>query len=133
MSETMDPTGWSALLLGLFALAAAIGALRNEGSWKVMIEEIERSPSLQLLAGFAEMVAGAILYIANPWVPADLLTCVMKAIGGFMMVEALAVTAMSDLYFQFWLKSFAHFLKGWAVFTLLFGLALTAAGMFRFA
>ena len=92
MSETLEPTAWSALLLGLFTLAAALGALRNPGAWTTMIEEIEKSPSLQLLAGFAEMIAGAILYLANPWIPADLLTCVMKAIGGFMMVEALAVS-----------------------------------------
>ena len=132
MSETLEPTAWSALLLGLFTLAAALGALRNPGAWTTMIEEIEKSPSLQLLAGFAEMIAGAILYLANPWIPADLLTCVMKAIGGFMMVEALAVTAMSDLYFQFWLKSFGRFVRGWAIATLVFGLLLTAAGMLRF-
>lgn len=132
MTETLEPTAWSALLLGLFTMAAAIGALRNPGSWKTMIEEIERSPSLQLLCGVVEMMAGAILYLANPWLPDDLLSCVMKALGGFMMVEALAVTAMSDVYFQFWLKSFTHFLRGWALFTLAIGIALTGAGMLHF-
>nr|WP_294851200.1 hypothetical protein [uncultured Sphingomonas sp.] len=131
MTETMDPTAWSALLLGLFTLAAAIGALRNPGSWKAMMDEIERSPALQMLCGFAEMIAGAILYLANPWVPDDILTCIMKAIGGFMMVEALAVTAMSDVYFQFWLKSFTRFQRGWALFTLLLGIGLVTSGMLR--
>ena len=28
--------------------------------------------------------AGALVYLANPWVPADLLACVLKAVGGEM-------------------------------------------------
>lgn len=133
MGETMDATGWSALLLGLFTLAAAIGAFRQPGLFKAMIEEIEKSPALQLLSGLAEMVAGAIIYLANPWAPADLLTCIMKALGGFMMLEALAVIAMSDLYFHFWLRSMSHFQRGWALLTGVMGLLLTAAGMLRFS
>lgn len=132
MTETLEPTAWSALLLGLFTIAAAIGALRNPGSWKVMIEEIERSPSLQLLCGVVEMMAGAILYLANPWLPEDLLSCIVKALGGLMMVEALVVTAMSDAYFQLWLKSFARYTKGWAMITLAIGIGFTATGMMRF-
>lgn len=132
MTDTFEPTAWSALLLGLFAIAAAVGALRSPGAWKTMLDEIEKSPSLQLLGGLVELVAGALIYLANPWVPTDLLSCIMKAIGGVMMAEALAVTAMSDLYFHFWLKSFARFQKGWALVTLLLGLLLTGSGMLRF-
>lgn len=130
---TIDPTAWTAILLGLFSLAAAAGALRQPGLWQKMIEEIEKSPALQLLAGLVELVAGAILYLANPWDPGDLLTCVMKAIGGFMMIEALAVTAMSDLYFHFWLRSMSHFQRGWAILTGLMGLALSVAATIRLA
>lgn len=132
MPAQMDLTAWSAALLGLFALAAAIGAFRQPGVWQTMIGEIEKSPALQLTCGFMELTSGALVYLVNPWVPADLLACVMKALGGLMMVEALVVLAFSDLYFQLWLKNLALMHRGWAVATLVFGLALAVAGMLRF-
>jgi hypothetical protein len=132
MPEVIDTTAWSAALLGLVALFAAIGALRKQGAWQTMIGEIEKSPALQLVSGFMEMTAGAAIYLANPWVPADVLACVMKAIGGLMMVEALMVLGFSDLYFQFWLKNLSAMQRGWAAVTLVAGLVLAVGGMIRF-
>lgn len=132
MQETFDATAWSAALLGLVALFAAVGALRTPGAWQKMIGEMENSPSLQLVSGFMEMTAGALIYLANPWVPADLLACAMKAIGGFLMVEALVVLGFSDLYFQLWLKNLAVMNRGWAWATLVYGLVLATLGMMRF-
>lgn len=132
MPEVIDTTAWSAALLGLVALFAAIGALRKPGAWQTMIGEIEKSPALQLVSGFMEMTAGAAIYLANPWLPADLLSCVMKAIGGFLMIEALVVMGFSDLYFQLWLKNLSVLSRGWAWATLVYGLTLSVAGMMRF-
>lgn len=125
-------TGWSAVLLGLYTLSAGIGALRNPRAWQSMIEEVNRSPALQLLCGLLELVVGALVYLANPWVPADVLSCVMKAMGGIMMIEALVLVAFCDIYSQFWLKNLTHMYRGWALFTVALGLALTVAGGFRF-
>lgn len=132
MENSFDPTGWSATLLGLFAIAVAIGALRQPGIWGKMVDEIEASPALQLLCGFAELFIGAAIYIANPWNSADLLSMVMKAIGGLMMIEALIVMAISDLYFQTWLKNLAAMRRGWPLVTLIIGMVLAGAGMVRF-
>lgn len=132
MQESMDPTAWSALLLGLAALAAGIGALRKPGIWLTMIEEIEASPALQFLCGMMELVIGALVYLANPWVPADLASCVMKGLGGLMMTEALAIIAVCDVYTQLWLRSLGNFHRGWAMFTTLLGGALALLGMLRF-
>lgn len=132
MDQAFDPTAWSATLLGLFGVAVAIGALRQPGIWGRMVGEIESSPALQLLCGFVELFVGAAIYLLNPWVPADLLATMMKAVGGLMMAEALVVMAISDLYFQTWLKNLAAMRRGWPLFTLLVGLVLAGAGMVRF-
>ena len=57
---------------------------------------------------------------------------VMKSIGGLMMAEALVVMAISDLYFQTWLKNLAAMRRGWPIITLLIGIAVAAAGILRF-
>ncbi|MCP5397007.1 MAG: hypothetical protein H6918_09825 [Sphingomonadaceae bacterium] len=133
MPDTFDATGWTATLLGLFGLAAAIGALRQPGTWQTMIGEIEKSPALQLVSGFIELFVGAAIYLTNPWAgQTDLLATVMKAIGGLMMAEALMVMAFSDIYFQMWLKNLAAVHRGWAWVTLLAGAGLAVAGMMRF-
>jgi len=132
MAEIYDATAWSGTLLGLFTLFAAVGALRKPGIWQTLVQEIEKSPALQLLSGGLEMLAGAILYFANPWVPSDVFACIMKALGGLMMLEALAVLGFCDLYFHFWLKNLSFMHRTWSIVTLICGLALSAAGMARF-
>ncbi|MFV0643892.1 MAG: hypothetical protein ACK5NN_05245 [Sphingomonadaceae bacterium] len=132
MLDTIDITAWSATIMGLFCIASAIGALRQPGSWQTMVREIDRSPALQMIAGFMELFTGAAIYLLNPWVPADILSCIMKAIGGLMLLEAMTVMALSDIYMQLWLKNLAAIHRGWALVTLLAGLGLAAGGMLRF-
>ena len=132
MSETIDPPAWSALMLGLAALSAGLGALRKPGIWLTMLEEIEASPALQFLCGMMELVVGVMVYLANPWIAADPLSCVMKGLGGLMMVEALAIIAVCDLYTQLWLRSLTNFHRGWAGLTAVYGAVLTVLGMLRF-
>ena len=117
MTNTVDPTAWSALLLGLTAMFAGIGALRKPGAWRVMIEEVEKSPALQFVCGMLELLIGGLVYMANPWVPSDLLACVLRAMGGLMMIEALAILGFVDIYTQFWLRSLSHMHRGWAMTT----------------
>lgn len=127
-----DFTAWSSLLLGLAALAAGAGALRQPGMWQTMIGEVEGSPALQFLCGMLELVVGALVYLANPWAAHDLLTCILKTMGGLMMAEALAILAACDLYTQMWIRSLGNFHKGWASMTTLMGLVLTVIGLARF-
>jgi hypothetical protein len=131
MQDFGDPTGWSSLLLGLAALAAGAGALRQPGVWQTMIGEVEGSPTLQFVCGMMELVVGSLVYLANPWVPTDLATCLLKALGGLMLVEALAILFACDLYTQMWLRSLGNFHRGWAGITTALGLALTILGMVR--
>lgn len=131
--EAIDVTGWSALLLGLTALFARIGALRKPGAWRTMLEEVERSPALQFLCGMLELLIGAVIYLANPWLPADLLSCVLKAMGGLMMAEALMILGFVDIYTQFWLRSLTHMHRGWALSTVALGLGLSVMGALHLA
>ncbi len=131
MNDTIDLTAWSGLVLGLTALFAGIGALRKPGAWRTMLEEVENSPALQFLCGMLELVVGAVVYLINPWVPADLLSCVLKGMGGLMMIEALVILGFVDIYSQFWLKNLTHMHRGWATATSLFGLGLAIASALR--
>ncbi|WP_338465949.1 hypothetical protein RXV95_10240 [Novosphingobium sp. ZN18A2] len=133
MGEVLNTTGWSALLMGLFTVSAATGALRKPGIWQKLVQEVEESPALQMVSGLLELFAGATIYLLNPWVPTDLVACIMKTLGGLMMIEALAVVGFSDIYFHFWLKNLSHMHKGWASVTFVVGLGLTVLGMVRLA
>lgn len=132
MDNLTDMTGWTALALGLFTLFAAIGAFRKPGVWQQVVKEIEESPALQLVSGMLELVTGTAVWLLNPWIPADILTCIMKSLGAAMVIEALFVIGFSDLYFHFWLRNLSHMHRGWAVVTLLCGAVLTIAAMMRF-
>jgi uncharacterized protein YjeT (DUF2065 family) len=132
MMTPFDATAWSGLLLGATALFAGIGALRKPGAWRTMLEEIEQSPTLQFVCGMLELLIGALVYLANPWIPADLMTCLLKALGGVMMIEALAILGFCDIYTQFWLRSLTHMHRGWALTTTAFGFALTLVSLLRF-
>ena len=132
MQDMGDPTAWSSLLLGLAAMAAGAGALRKPGMWQTMIGEVEGSPALQFLSGMLELAVGAAVYLANPWLPVDLLTCLLKSLGGLMMAEALAILFACDLYSHLWLRSLGNFQRGWAGATTALGLGLTIVGLGRF-
>ena len=133
MPTALDFTAWSSLLLGMAAMFAGIGALRKPGIWRDMLVEIEGSPTLQFLCGLLELLVGAMVYLSNPWLPqSDLLACFMKALGGGMMIEAIAILGFCDIYTQFWLRSLTHMHRGWAMTTLAFGLALNVLGAIRF-
>jgi uncharacterized protein YjeT (DUF2065 family) len=132
MQDNMDPTAWSSLLLGLAAFAAGAGALRQPGMWQTMIGEVEDSPALQFVCGMLELVVGSLVYLANPWIPHDIATCILKTLGGLMMFEALAILAACDIYTQMWLKTLGNFHRGWAGITCILGLALAITGMVRF-
>lgn len=131
MDKGMDFTAWSATLLGLFSIAVAIGALRKPGQWRHIVAEIEKSPALQLLSAFLELFIGAVIYLLNPWIPDDILATIMKAFGGLMMAEALVVAALSDIYFQIWLKNLAALQRGWPIATFLAGDVLVFVGALR--
>lgn len=132
MTPSFDAAAWTGLLLGLTALFAGIGALRKPGAWRIVIDEVLNSPTLQFVCGMLELLIGTLVYLANPWIPADLLSCVLKGLGGLMMFEALTILAFADIYTQFWLRTLGNMHRGWAISTCGFGLVLAALSLARF-
>ncbi|AIT80962.1 hypothetical protein [Novosphingobium pentaromativorans] len=123
---------WTALFLGLFALFAGIGELRQAGHWQKMLEEMGASPALQLIAALLELFLGAAIYIVNPWASADWLSGAMSVLGGLMIIEALVVLAFSDVYMAFWLRRFGPMSKLWAWLSILIGIAGIAVAIPHF-
>ncbi|WOF43218.1 hypothetical protein KNJ79_19185 [Sphingopyxis indica] len=129
-------TIWSALILGLFLLAAAIDELRRPGQWHRMIEEIDASPALQMIVGLFELIFGTLLYLGSRgptgW-PGDWLAAVLTLIGGLAVLEALVITAFSDIYVRFWMRKLGTNTRVVAGLTLLIGAGFIAAALFRLA
>lgn len=132
MPEPVDMTAWSSLFLGLYTLMAGIGALRRPTRWRQVIEESNQSPALQQTAAIVEMLAGVAIYLANAWIPSDILSCILKTIGGLMVFEALMLAGFSDIYSNFFMRNLNHMHRGWAMFAMAQGLVLSIAGLFRF-
>ena len=127
------PAAWSALFLGLFAIASAVGELRKPGMWRRMMGELERSPALQITLGLIELASGVLIYAAiGPWDGGDWLAVVTKVLATLMVLEALAVCAFADRWIHFWVRRLGSDWRGWAVVALLFGLWLTFAAIYRF-
>lgn len=132
MPDLVLAPAWTALFLGLFALFAGIGELRQPGHWQKLLKETAASPALQLITAMLELFLGAAVYIVNPWASADWLSSAMSVIGGLMIIEALVVLAFSDVYMAFWLRRFGPLSKLWAWLSVLFGLVFIAVGIAHF-
>jgi len=123
---------WSALFLGLFLFATGLDELRRPGQWRRMVGEIAASPALQMLTGLVEIGLGIPLYLCNRAAPPDLLATLMMVLGGFMIVEALAITAFTDRLVPFWRWALSSGARGWAFVSLLGGVVLIGIALFRF-
>lgn len=123
---------WTALFLGLYAMAAGIGELRAPGHWHKMLRQIAASPALQVLTGLIQVFLGAVVYLANPWTSPDWLSPAMNLFGGLMVVEGLVILAFSDVFLPFWVRRIGAFSRLWALFSILLGIALIALAIARF-
>ncbi|GGC31885.1 hypothetical protein GCM10011371_19190 [Novosphingobium marinum] len=132
MPEFSLAPAWTAMFLGLFAVASAVGELRVAGHWQKMLDEIGRSPALQMITGLLELFIGAAIYLANPWASPDWLSSAMSVVGGLMIIEALVILAFSDVYTAFWLRRFGPLSKVWVILAIAIGVALIAVSVPRF-
>ncbi|MBH9536455.1 hypothetical protein [Novosphingopyxis sp. YJ-S2-01] len=100
MAPSEPISAWIAILIGLFALAAGAGELRQAGGWERMLDEIEGSRALQYIAATACFLIGSLIYLANP-LSGDWLNFLLGIIGGLQMVEGLVLLAMPDRFLPF--------------------------------
>ena len=133
MHEPLDLTAWSSLFLGLFTLFTGIGAFRRPQFYREYVQRMSEAATGQLLTAMCEMILGALVYLANPWVPSDLLACYAKFVGGCMIVEALMLAGFCDIYSNFWLKNLSYQPRLWASFAVGNGLLLAVPAILRFS
>ena len=131
MAQTHDVAAWIALFIGLYALAAAVGELRQPGTWGVMLTNFARGPALRFVTGFAVLAVGAAIYLGNPWRPADRLAVLVSVIGGIMVVEGMLILAAGDRFLPFARVLIGRAARVWAGASAFLGFCLIVAALAR--
>lgn len=132
MAETSDISAWITLFLGLYALAASVGELRLPGSWAAMLDEFEKREGLRFLAGLVVLTLGAVIYMVNPWNPADWMAVMVTLMGGALVAEGLIIFAIGRAYLHFANTIFGGINRVWALLAGGLGVVLVCVAMLRF-
>ena len=123
----MIETAIFAILIGLVCLAAGIGALLSPNDWPEMFDEFERSPGLTLTIAFIAIVFGAfVILFHRSWDGAPAVA--VSLIGWASFAEGLVLLGLPRLYLRLVRPLLVH-VRAWAVFALLLGAWLLAAGI----
>lgn len=116
-----------AQLLGTYLIAGGIGGFVYGHLWQHMLDDLQRSPALVLIAGaFAFAVGGAIVAVHNLWT--DPVAIVVTLFGWVSLIEGFAILAFHDV----WLRLVRPMIgrpRIWAAATLLLGAFLFVAGV----
>lgn len=131
MAEGSQVTAWIALFVGLYALAAGVGELRNPNTWWMMLKEFERGPALRFVTGLVTLALGAAIYLVNPWVPSDWLSVAVSVVGGIAVAEGLLILAAGERFLHFGRALIGRGGGLWAGFAVLFGAAAVLAALSR--
>src|SRR5690606_11884603 len=131
MASDADISAWIALFIGLYALAAGTGELRNPNSWWAMLKEFERGPALRLVSGLAALAVGAAIYLVNPWVRGDWLSIAVSIVGGIAVAEGLLIIAAGERFLHLGRMLLGRSGRVWAGVSVLFGAAAVLAALSR--
>jgi len=131
MATNADISAWIALFIGLYALAAGVGELRNANTWWAMLKELERSPALRFVCGLVALALGATIYLVNPWVPGDWLSIAVSAVGGIAVAEGLLLIASGERFLHFSRAMLGRAGHIWAGVAVLIGGAAILAALSR--
>ncbi len=131
MAETADIPAWIALFMGLYALAASIGELRNPGSWAAMLVDFEKRAGLQFLTGIVLLSLGAAIYLVNPWNPQDWLSVLVTVLGGGMALEGIIMLAFGRAYMHLAASLLGAVNRLWALLSTGIGIVLICLALVR--
>jgi vacuolar-type H+-ATPase subunit I/STV1 len=131
MADTLDVPAWIALFLGLYALATAMGELRQPGLWMRMLQEIERSAALSFVIGLMHIALGAAVYLVSPWRPGDWLSVAISVSGGLFAVEGMLILAAGDRFLGFARSLVARSPAAWAGLSATIGTGFIIAALAR--
>jgi hypothetical protein len=131
MASSADISAWIAFFVGLYALAAGMGELRNPNGWWVMLKEFERGPALRFVTGLFVLTLGAAIYLVNPWNPDDWLSIAVSVAGGLAAAEGLLILAAGERFLHLARALLGRTGRGWAAFSMLFGAAMVLVALSR--
>lgn len=131
MASGADTSAWIALLLGLYALAAGVGELRNPNSWWVMLKEFERSAALRFVTGLVTLSLGAAIYLVNPWTRGDWLSMAVEIVGGLAAAEGLLILAAGERFLHFARAFLGRAGRLWAGLSTMLGAAAVLVALSR--
>ena len=94
-------SAWTAIFIGLYAVAAGCGEWRQAGGWERLLDELEGSRALQYLTGLLCVTIGAVIYCANPMYGNDWLSFLLGILGGLTAVAGLLLLAVPDRVIPF--------------------------------
>jgi uncharacterized protein YjeT (DUF2065 family) len=116
-----------AILIGLMSVAAGIGGLQRPEEWRRMFDDFEASPGLSIAIAFVAILFGSLVILAHPLWDSPLQIAV-SVIGWASFIEGLALLAFPHRYIGL-VKGLLGYTRAWAIFSLLLGAALLAAGI----
>ncbi len=131
MADAIDIPAWITLFFGLYALAAAIGELRQPGGWVALFAHFERDIGLRFLTGIVCLGLGAAIYLVSPWRPDDWLAMLVTILGGWMVVEGVLILAFGDAFLAFARRLLGAANKLWAWLALVLGAAFIVVALIR--
>ncbi|WP_128893347.1 hypothetical protein [Erythrobacter sp. HKB08] len=131
MATAADIPAWIALFLGLYVLAACVAELRSPGGWDSMVEELERSFLLRLMAGVIALTLGAAIYLVSPWRPGDWLSILVSVIGGLAVAKGLLIIAAGDRFLSIYNRMFKGRTRAIAGIDAVLGAALLFVALSR--
>jgi len=114
-------------IIGLYMIVIGIGGLTRPQRWRAVMDDLNRSPGLVVILGFAVFAIGATLVLIHSiWT--DPLACLVSLIGYVALIEGATLLAVPDPLIRIGHWS-TGFIKAWAIIALVLGLFLFFAGL----
>lgn len=127
MANFAHLTGWLAIALGLYALAAGLGMALGTMRFDRLLQEVERSPALSFVIGLLTFLVGITIVLIHPW-GGGWLAVLVSLIGWATLAEGLLLLAAPRVLWAYARPMMAAAGRLWGWLAVLIGIGFLAAG-----
>ncbi|MBU0557341.1 MAG: DUF2065 domain-containing protein [Alphaproteobacteria bacterium] len=113
--------------LGLYMIVAGLSGLVAPQRWRAMIEEMERSPGLIMLAGMIAFAIGVALVLVHT-ILTDPLAVIVTLIGWSALIKGALLIAVPGPLMRMG-RGILGLTRIWSIVVIVLGLALGLAGL----
>jgi uncharacterized protein YjeT (DUF2065 family) len=113
--------------LGLYLIVMGLGAFASPQRWKSIIDEMERSPALVMIAGVLAFAIGAALALSHT-ILTDPAAIAVTVIGWAALIKGALLIAVPRPLLRIGRASL-RLIRFWSIAMILIGLALGIAGL----